>query len=591
MRPKHCLLSSLALLFAVAAYPASNDAALKTLAEQSGFVRTGRYDEVERLCAAFAARWSREVRCFQFGTTPEGRPMMALAASTDGATSAVRARAKNRPVIFFQGGIHAGEIDGKDAGFLALRELLQGSVARGALQKVTVLFVPVFNVDGHERFGRWNRPNQRGPEEMGWRTTAQNLNLNRDYMKADAPEMQAMQRLFNEWDPVVSADLHVTDGADFEHDVSVTVSPEEEGDAGVAALAAAVRGELIRRLDAQGSLALPFYPSFDKDDDPASGFSRSPSTPRYSTGYWGLRNRVGILLETHSWKDYATRVRVTRNFIVDLVDMASAEGTQWQRIARSADAATANIGGTRIPLAFKNTPAARIIEFRGYAYERLPSIISGGLVTRYDPTKPMIWRVPLHEEVQPTLTVDAPRGGYVVPVAYAGWLAPKLRDHGIAYEVLAAPHAAVRLQAFRATKVSLAQESFEGHVATTVEGAWHSETRDVPLRSLYVPIAQPKARLIMALFEPQAPDSYVSWGFFATAFEPKEYVEAYVAEQYGKEMLEKDPAIRAEFLKKLDTDPKFARDPAARLEFFYRHHSSWDERLNLYPVYRVDVRP
>ena len=95
-------------------------------------------------------------------------------------------------MTLIQGGIHAGEIDGKDAGFLALREALDGKAAPGALDRQVLVFVPVFNVDGHERFGRWNRPNQRGPEEMGWRTTAQNLNLNRDYVKADAPEMQAM---------------------------------------------------------------------------------------------------------------------------------------------------------------------------------------------------------------------------------------------------------------------------------------------------------------------------------------------------------------------------------------------------------------
>jgi hypothetical protein len=570
---------------------AGADASLTTLSEQSGFTRTGRYDEVERLCPAFAARWSNQVRCFQFGTTPEGRPMMALAVSTDGAMSASRARDRQRPVILLQGGIHAGEIDGKDAGFLALREILEGTAAQGALKKVTVLFVPVFNVDGHERFGAWSRPNQRGPELMGWRTTAQNLNLNRDYTKVDAPEMRAMQRLLNEWDPIVYADLHVTDGADFEHDVSVTIGPEEEGDASIAALAAGVRDELIRRLDAQGSLGLPFYPSFDRDDDPASGFSRKPSLPRYSTGYWGLRNRIAILLETHSWKDYPTRVRITRNFIVDLVELAAEQSANWQRLARSADDWSSHIRGTPVPLDFANTAAARTIEFRGYAYTREPSPISGALVTRYDPSKPMIWRVPLHEEVRPTLAVDAPGAGYIVPAAVASWLGEKLRGHDIRFEEIGSAHETLQVEAWRASKITLAKESFEGHVATTLEGTWRWETLDLPAHSLFVPIAQPKSRLVMALLEPQAPDSYASWGFFASAFEQKEYVEAYVAEQYGRDLLEKDPMIKAEFMKKLDTDPEFARDPMARLNFFYQRQPSWDAHFNLYPIYRVDVRP
>jgi murein tripeptide amidase MpaA len=567
------------------------DTALTTVAEQSGFTRTGRYDEVQRLCAVFASRWSGQVKCFQFGTTPEGRPMLALAVSADGTNTAARARERKRPVVLFQGGIHAGEIDGKDAGFLALRELLQGSVAPGILRKVTMVFVPVFNIDGHERFGAWNRPNQRGPVEMGWRTTAQNLNLNRDYTKAEAPEMQAMLRLLDEWDPVAYADLHVTDGAEFQHDVSVTVGPEEDGDPAIAALAASTRDELVRRLNTQGSMALNFYPSFDRDDDPASGFSRQPTLPRYSNGYWGLRNRIGILLETHSWKDYPTRVRITHNFIVDLLEIAGERGEAWQRLMQTADRSSARVQGAPVPLAFENTGATRVIDFQGYAYTRAPSPISGMLVSTYDPKTPLTWHLPLHEEVRPTIAVDAPDAGYIVPVAVAQWLGPKLGLHGIRFERIPAARDALHVEAWRATKVTLASESFEGRVATTLEGKWRWESRDVPAGSLFVPIEQPKARLVMALLEPQGPDSFAAWGYFATAFEQKEYVEAYVAEQYGRELMAKDPALRAEFLKKLETEPAFARDPKARFDFFYKHEPSWDASFNLYPVYRVAVRP
>ena len=206
------------------------DAALTTTAERSGFHKTGRYDEVIALCEAFARHYPQAVRCTDFGTTPEGRPMKLLVASTSGALTPEAARAQGLPVTLIQGGIHAGEIDGKDAGFLALREVLDGALAKGSLDRQVLLFVPVFNVDGHERFGRWNRPNQRGPEEMGWRTTAQNYNLNRDYVKADTPEMQAMLALINQWDPLAYIDLHVTNGAKFEHDVSIQVEPVHSAD-------------------------------------------------------------------------------------------------------------------------------------------------------------------------------------------------------------------------------------------------------------------------------------------------------------------------------------------------------------------------
>ncbi|MBV8062787.1 MAG: peptidase M14, partial [Nevskia sp.] len=282
--------SSLAAADAVAPPPA----ALTTLAEQTGWRQTGRYAEVERLCQAYQQAWPEAVRCFEFGRTPEGRTMLAMSVSRSGALTPELARQRGIPVLLVQAGIHPGEIDGKDAGFLALREMLQGTTAPKVLDQEVVVFVPVFNIDGHERFGHWNRPNQVGPEEMGWRVTAQNLNLNRDYTKADAPEMQAMLRLLDAWDPILYADLHVTDGANFQHDISNTVEPLYAGDSGLRAAAAGLQQDTNRRLGEAGALPLDFYPAFERTDDPASGFAVQVVPPRFSHGYWGLRNRLGM---------------------------------------------------------------------------------------------------------------------------------------------------------------------------------------------------------------------------------------------------------------------------------------------------------
>ena len=241
--------------------------------------------------------------------------MLALIVTRTGALTPEKAREQKLPVMLMQGGIHAGEIDGKDAGFLALREILNNEAASGALKSFVLVFVPVFNVDGHERFGHWNRPNQVGPQEMGWRATARNFNLNRDYTKADTPEMQAMLRLLGAWDPVLYVDLHVTDGAEFQHDVSNTLEPVYAGDSQLHPAGRALVKELNAKIAAQGSMPLDFYPSFVVDDNPASGFAAGPPLPRFSTGYWDLHNRFALLVETHSWKDYATRVRVTHNEI------------------------------------------------------------------------------------------------------------------------------------------------------------------------------------------------------------------------------------------------------------------------------------
>ncbi|MBN6148832.1 M14 family metallopeptidase [Xanthomonas sp. AmX2] len=563
---------------------------LSTEAERSGFVRTGRYAETVALCEAFARRYPQAVRCFDFGTTPEGRPMKALAVSTSGALDPAAAQARKLPVVLIQGGIHAGEIDGKDAGFLALRELLDGKAARGALDKQVWLFVPVFNVDGHERFGAWNRPNQRGPEQMGWRVTAQGLNLNRDYVKADAPEMQAMLRLVEQWDPLLYVDLHVTDGAQFEHDISVQVEPVHAGDAALRRDGLRLRDAVLADLKRQGSLPLPYYPSFVVGDDPASGFEDGVPTPRFSHGYFLLRNRFGMLVETHSWKPYPQRVRITRNTIVSVLQQVARDGRRWQADAQAADARAERLGGQPVALDYRTTDKTRMVDFRGYAYTRTSSPVSGALMTRYDERTPQIWRVPLRDDIVPGIEVPAPRAGYLVPAAQAALVGAKLRQHGIAFRALGAG-ATLPVQAFRADDASFSAQSSEGRQRLNASGQWHAETRELGAGSLFVPIAQPKARLVMALLEPQAPDSLLQWGQFNNAFERKEYMEDYVAEDVARQMLASDPALKAQFEEKLEHDADFAKNPRARLDFFYRRHSSWDERYRLYPVLRSDEAP
>jgi zinc carboxypeptidase len=571
------------------------DHTLVTVAEQSGFRSTGRSDEVTHLCAAFQAAWPRAVRNLEFGRSAEGRAMRALIAC--------RTDPRKVPLLMLQAGIHPGESDGKDAGFIALRELLEESAAPGVLERIAILFVPAFNVDGHERFGRWNRPNQNGPEETGWRTTAQNLNLNRDYAKADAPEMRALLGLIRTWDPLVCADLHVTDGADFQPDISLQSEPVNQGDERLYAAGRALRDELIAQLAAQGSMPLPFYPDFARTDDPASGFVLTVYSPRFSTGYFPQRNRFTVLVETHSWKDYATRVRVTRNTIVALAQLTAAHGGAWREQVQRADAAAARLGGAAVVLEFSSSwresaagggrdggasDAGELIDFPGYAYTRTPSPLSGEAVTVYDPKTPQLWRVPFRNRVSPLLTVQAPLGGYVVPCGWAGEIGPRLALHGIACEPVRTASDSVRVEAFRATRAQFATAPFEGRMRVTLAGAWQRETHAIAAGALFVPIAQPTARLLMHLLEPQAPDSFAAWGFFNACFEQKEYLEPYVAEQAARAVLAQQPQLQGEFERRLRDDAAFAASASARLEFFLRHHPSWDTQLNLYPVLRVD---
>jgi hypothetical protein len=422
---------------------------------------------------------------------------------------------------------------------------------------------------------------------MGWRTTAQNYNLNRDYVKADSPEMQAMLKLLNSWDPLAYIDLHVTDGAKFEHDVSIQIEPVHAGDADLQKAGQLFQKNVIADLQKQGSLPVPFYMSFNVDDDPMSGFTDKVPSPRFSTSYNMLRNRFGMLVEAHSWKDYAARVRLTHNAVISVVSQIAEHGNEWRKLTLQADARAAQLGGQEVPLTYEASDKTKDVAFHGYRYTRTMSDVSGALMTHYDESAPQIWNVKLRYDIQPKEVVAAPRGGYVVAAAFAPAVAEKLREHGLQYQVLEAPMAHVKVESFRATQAEFAKESDEGHQDLKVAGTWEADTRDIAAGSLFVPISQPKARLLMAMMEPQAPDSLVSWGYFNNAFEKKEYMEAYVAEDVARDQLAADPALKQAFSNKLASDPAFAKNPEARLEFFARRHSSWDERYMLYPVLRT----
>ena len=579
---------------------------LMTIAERSNYQETGRLEEVERLSAEWARTWPDAVRSFEYGRSAEGRVMRALLISRSGALTAEELRAKAVPLLMIQGGIHPGESDGKDAGFAALRDLLSDASSNAVLGRIAILFVPAFNTDGHERVGRWSRPNQNGPIETGWRTTAQNINLNRDYTKADTPEMRAMLRLIDAWDPLVCADLHVTDGADFEPDISLQVEPLNQGDAHLRVSGRQMRDALIARLTELKFLALDFYPDLASTDDPASGFALTVYSPRFSTGYFPQRNRFTVLVETHSWKDYARRVHMMRDTITGLADLVGAHGRGWLELAHQADQAAMKLGGEEMALDFKSSwresvrtgdavpdrdasTAARVIDFKGYAYTRAPSRISGSLVTTYDPTTPQIWRVPLRDQVAVSLSATVPLGGYVVPAGFAADIAPRLEAHGIASSRLAGARGEIKAKAFRATEVRFSAAPFEGRMRAQLGGAWHEEMYVPNDGALFVPITQPLARLVVALFEPRAPDSFAAWGLFNACFEQKEHMEPYVAEQIAQKMLEQDAHLAAEFWSRCKQDAAFAASPVDRLEFFLRRHASWDARHNLYPVRRVDV--
>lgn len=558
-----------------------------TLAEASGYTRTARYAETLEFAQRLAAH--SEILDYQvFGTTPEGRDLVVLVASSDRAFTPQAARATGKEIVLIQAGIHPGEIEGKDAGLALLRDIAVRGEHAELLENAIVLFIPVFNVDGHERFHPYTRINQNGPEESGWRATAQNYNLNRDFLKADSAEMQAWLGLFNAWLPDLFIDTHNTNGADYQYDVTWGLEMYPNAHPGLVAWQqSALLDTVFPALEARGHLLAPYIMLRDSTD-PTQGFSVFHSEPRYSTGYATIQNRPGLLIEMHMLKDYRTRVLGTYDILVECLRYISANPGELRAVVERADAETAarHQHGGEYALQLELSEQSREFEFLGYEFTRVDSEVSGAPWIQYHPDRPRSFTVPIWDDMRVTVRTTTP-AAYVIPAALTQVIA-RLDQHGIEYQRLPET-TTLEVETWRFDTVTWASQPFENHHMIrdfTAEPIQRNMT--FAAGSVVVPLAQRTANVIMHLLEPEAPDSLLRWGLLDHIFESKEYAEARVLERMAREMMDNDPAVRAAFEQRLANDEAFAADPRARLYWFYQRTPYFDDRLNIYPIGRLN---
>ncbi|MDX6272491.1 MAG: hypothetical protein QOD28_3714 [Acidobacteriota bacterium] len=563
----------------------------QTHAERTDYRETPRYEETLAYCRKLAAAAPAQIKLGDFGRSGEGRALPLLIAANGGTFTPEASRRAGKVIVFVQANIHAGETDGKDAGLALLRDIVVLKTQPRLLEHVTLLFAPIYNADGHERRSPHNRINQNGPEEMGWRANATNLNLNRDYMKADAPETRAWLRLWNEWSPDLFIDCHVTDGADFRYNVTYQFEEHENVPQPLRDwMRAAFEGRIVPATEALGNL-LTTYMEFRDNRDPVNkGVEGFIGTPRFATGYVPLRNRPALLIETHMLKDYRTRVRATYDLLRAALEDVNRDPAGWLRVAKETDQKVVEEGSAYDPerkvalrIAFTDKSVPRVI--KGVEFRRELSDVSGAVRVVYG-TKPYDYTVPFYNESHATISVSTPLY-YIIPPQ---WTEPVevLAAHGVRMQRLAEP-LTVEVESYRFSEVKWAGASFENRLPVSQKNQLVRERRTYAANSVVVPLAQPAGRLIINLLEPDAPDSFVYWGFFNSIFEQKEFGEGYVLEKLAREMLAKDEKLRQEFERRVANEPTFAASARERLRFFYERSPYYDPLMNLYPVGRVTV--
>lgn len=551
--------------------------------EQSGCKTTPRYAQTMEFCNKLKGL-SSCLKIESMGKSPQGRDIPLLIVDQNHNFTPAAVRKSGNIVLMVQACIHAGEPDGKDAGLMLVRDMLLKGKHKELLDHVTLLFIPIFNVDGHERFGPFNRINQNGPDEMGWRTTAQNLNLNRDYLKADAPEMQAWLKNINKWNPDFFIDCHVTDGADYQYKLTYSLELGGNMEAGLTSWTRDYyEKNLLSLLDADNTPAFP-YVEFRNWHDPRSGLYLSPAPPMLSQGFFAVRNRPGLLIETHMLKDYKTRVEATYKTILHTMELLNRDRTNFLATIRQADLYTASVAFRKkiFPVKFRTSyKDSVLVNFKGVEYEAVKSSLTGGEWFIYHPEKPVIFKIPFFTKAEPIVSVMLPEA-YIIPVEWND-IIRRIRLHGLKSYTINKP-TIYTVQSYRFSNTHFRNVSYEGRISVNFDLDTLTMTREYQPGSVIVPMNQPLARVAAYLLEPSADGSLASWGFFNSVMEQKEYTESYVMERVAREMLAKRPNLQKEFDQKKASDSAFETNPDAIINWFYSKSPWWDSYLNLYPV-------
>jgi murein tripeptide amidase MpaA len=518
------------------------------------------------------------IRIEQFGVSPEGRPIYAVIASKDGARFD-----PSKPVLLAQAGIHPGEIDGKDAGMMLLRDIaFYGK--DDLLDRVNLILIPILSVDGHERASAYSRPNQRGPRIQGWRNTATNQNLNRDYLKLDQPEMRAVRGLIVKYRPDLYVDIHVTDGMDYQYDVTYGYNGEDgvysRSPATALWLDNAFKPAMNAALEARGHIPGELVFGID-DQNPRAGLSDGGLGERFSNGWGSAAHVPTILIENHSLKPHEQRVLGTYVFLEQALKLLASDG----RDLRAAITADSALRPAEIPANFVQNDQPTVTRpFKGITYETYDSPASGRREIRWlGQADPALWQLPFYTS-HPTLTLRRPEA-YWVP-SYRTDIIERLRVHGVTMETLTAPRT-VPVEMLRLDDPKVGARANEGHVPVTVTSVT-PERRDwtFPIGSVRVPTDQPLGDIVVLLLEPQSSESFFAWGLFPEVLSRVEYIEGYAIAPLAERMMAADPALKAEFEAKLAAEPDFAANGDARLQWFYERTPFYDDHYRLYPVAR-----
>ncbi|HEU4903879.1 MAG TPA: M14 family metallopeptidase [Flavisolibacter sp.] len=548
--------------------------------EMSGGTESPTYPEIiawwKKLVAAFPT-----VKMMEMGPTDAGFPLHLILVSADRTFDIAAIKRQKKNIIFINNGIHPGEPDGIDASMLLVRDIVQNKYKLPG--NLVLAFIPVYNIGGALNRSANYRIDQNGPVVKGFRGNAQNLDLNRDFIKMDSKNAFTFAKIFHFLDPDVFVDNHVSNGADYQHVMTLLVSQHNKfGGAMGEFMNKTFEPGLYPIMKTKGFDLVPYVNHFGETPD--KGWPEFWDSPRYGSGYGTLWNTFSFVPETHMLKPYKQRVEATKALMESFIEFTAQHGTEITALRK--ETIIKQQRQTSFPIAWKwDRTRSTAITFKGFEAGTRKSDVSGLDRLYYDRSKPYERKIPFYNTYIDTLSVSRPVA-YVIP---QGWwkVIDRLEANGIRVERLKRD-TVMEVEGYQIDNYSSGAKAYEGHhLNREVKVAKANKPVSFRKGDYLISLNQRGTRFLVETLEPQAEDSYFAWNFFDPILGQKEGFSDYVFEERAAAYLQNHPEVKAKLEARKKVDSSFAQNGAAQLDFVFKNSPFYEASHNSYPVYRI----
>ncbi|HYF31395.1 MAG TPA: M14 family metallopeptidase [Chitinophagaceae bacterium] len=553
---------------------------ITTLYEQSGGNESPDYHNIISWWTKLDAQAS-QVKMLTMGPSDAGFPLHLVIVSNDKDFDLASLRRKNKRIILVNNGIHPGEPDGIDASMLLVRDIVVNKIKLP--DNIVLAIIPVYNIGGCLNRSPFYRVDQNGPKEFGSRGNSQNLDLNRDFIKCDSREARSFAGIFHLCDPDVFVDNHVSNGADYQHVMTLIASQHNKlGGVMGQYMNTVFEPALYASMKQKGYDLIPYVSSFG--DSPDNGWPEFLEGPRYSSGYASLWHSFAFVPETHMLKPYDQRVKATYELMMSFIEFTSrnSEGIRKAREEQKRAAKTA----TEFPIGWtvdRSKYSDRL--YKGYTAGRKPSEVSGLPRLYYDRSKPYEKTIKFFNFYQPKSHIKKPLA-YIIP---QGWwkVIDLLKINKVQMRQLGRD-TTIEVEVYRIDDYKTAPRQFEMHHPNSeVKTSSRMQTMTFRKGDYYIPMNQVANRFLVEVLEPTSDDSYFAWNYFDGILGQKEGFSSYMFEETATEILKNNPDLKTRLEQRRATDTTFAKSASAQLGFVYQNSPYAEPDFLRYPVYRV----